>query len=75
LIGSVAITNTGGWQTWQTVTAPVSGANGRHNLYLLFRGSTSGIGNLNWFQFGGALQHPPVLTATSHQTILTGTIR
>ena len=75
LISSVAITNTGGWQTWRTVTAPVSGANGRHNLYLLFRGSTSGIGNLNWFQFGGALQHPPVLTATSHQTILTGTIR
>ena len=75
LISSVAIRNTGGWQTWQTVTAPVSGASGLHNLYLVFRGTSSGIGNLNWFQFGGAMNHPPVLTAISHQTILTGTIR
>ncbi|HUA39326.1 MAG TPA: carbohydrate-binding protein [Candidatus Sulfopaludibacter sp.] len=72
LISSVAITNTGGWQTWQTVTAPVSGANGRHNLYLVFHGTTSGIGNLNWFQFGGAFNHPPVLAAITNQTILAG---
>lgn len=74
LIGSVTITNTGGWQTWQTVTVPVSGASGLHNLYLVFQGTTSGIGNLNWFQFGGAFNHPPVLAAISNQTILAGTI-
>jgi glucosylceramidase len=74
LISSVTITNTGGWQTWQTVTAPVSGASGLHNLYLVFRGTASGIGNLNWFQFGGAFNHPPVMAAISNQTILAGTV-
>ncbi len=59
LLGSVSIPNTGGWQTWQTVTSSVSGAGGLHNLYLVFQGTASGIGNLNWFQFSGALAPLP----------------
>jgi glucosylceramidase len=51
LIGTATLPVTGGWQTWQTVTAPVSGASGMHDLYLVFRGSTAGIANVNWFQF------------------------
>src|ERR1019366_4535372 len=66
IISSFALTSTGGWQAWQTIHAPVSGASGLHNLYVVFSGS-SGLGNLNWFQFGGAL--PPAapvgLTATA----------
>ena len=50
LIGSVTIPITGGWQTWTTVTGPVSGAHGVHDLYAVFKGTTS-IGNLNWFLF------------------------
>jgi len=50
LIGSVTIPVTGGWQKWTTVSGPVSGASGVHNLYAVFRGNT-GIGNVNWFQF------------------------
>lgn len=69
LIGSVNIPNTGGWQTWQTVSAPVSGASGKHSLYLVFRG-TSGIGNVNWFQFSGNFNHPPSLAEIPDQTIL-----
>ena len=43
---------TGGWQTWQNVTAvPVSGASGVHTLYVVFNGTTSSIANVNWFQF------------------------
>ena len=65
IISSFALTSTGGWQTWQTIYASVSGASGLHDLYVIFRGS-SGLGNLNWFQFGGAI--PPAapggLTAT-----------
>ena len=42
---------TGGWQTWQNVTAvPVSGASGVHTLYVVFNGTTSSIANVNWFQ-------------------------
>jgi glucosylceramidase len=43
---------TGGWETWQTFTIPVSGAQGLHKLFVVFGGSgASGLGNLNWFHF------------------------
>jgi glucosylceramidase len=42
---------TGGWQTWQTVNAPVTTVSGVHTLYVVFNGSTSSIANVNWFQF------------------------
>ena len=46
-IATVTLPATGGWQTWQTVTGPVAGASGVHNLYVVF---SSGA-NVNWFQF------------------------
>jgi glucosylceramidase len=54
LISSVTIPITGGWQTWTNMSGSVSGASGLHNLYVVFNGSSS-IGNVNWFQFSGAL--------------------
>ena len=50
VIASVTGPVTGGWQTWTTVTSTESGASGVHDLYVVFKGTTS-IGNLNWFQF------------------------
>jgi arabinoxylan arabinofuranohydrolase len=50
LIASGTIPVTGGWQTWKTVSAPASGASGIHDLYMVFKGTTS-IGNVNWFRF------------------------
>jgi dextranase len=47
IIASVNTPNTGGWQSWQTVNVPVSGASGTQNLYITFSGAT----NLNWFKF------------------------
>ncbi len=63
LMGSLVIPNTGGWQTWQTISGPVSGVNGLFDLYLVFKG-TSGIGNVNWFQFEGGSQAGPPGPAT-----------
>ena len=74
LIGDVTVPVTGGWQAWQTVSGAVSNATGLHNLYVDFKGG-SGVGNLNWFQFGGALtpsNHPPMLATIPNQTILAG---
>lgn len=48
LIATVAVGSTGGWQSWQTKTAPVTGACGIHTLYAVFKGVA---GNLNWFTF------------------------
>src|SRR6266446_5848406 len=46
LVGTATIPVTGGWQTWTTVSTPISGASGVHDLYVVFRGTTS-IGNVN----------------------------
>jgi len=51
VIATVTLPVTGGWQTWQTVTGSASGATGVHDVYAVFTGSSSGIANLNWFQF------------------------
>jgi glucosylceramidase len=50
LIASATIPVTGGWQSWTTVAAPVSGATGINDLYMVFKGGAN-IGNVNWFQF------------------------
>lgn len=55
LVGSITIPSTGGYQTWQTTPAvAASGASGVHNLYVVFKApssGTTGLGNINWFQF------------------------
>jgi beta-glucanase (GH16 family) len=52
-IGSFAIANTGGWQSWRTVPANISGVTGTHNVYLTFTsGQPADFMNLNWFTFG-----------------------
>lgn len=38
LIGTLPVAATGGWDTWRTITEPVSGASGTHDLFLVFRG-------------------------------------
>jgi arabinoxylan arabinofuranohydrolase len=53
LVGTCNVPGTGGWQTWTTVTCPVTGATGTHDLYLRFAGGTGYLLNINWWQFGG----------------------
>lgn len=50
-IATVTLPVTNGWQTWTTATAPVTGATGKHTLYVVFNGATPSISNVNWFQF------------------------
>ena len=52
-IATVSLPVTGGWQSWQTVNAAVTGASGVHDLYVVFagRGTSGSIANLNSFQF------------------------
>ncbi|TDO45353.1 beta-glucanase (GH16 family) [Kribbella sp. VKM Ac-2527] len=52
-IGSFAIANTGGWQSWRTVPANISAVTGVHDVYLTFSsGQPADFVNLNWFTFG-----------------------
>ncbi len=48
LIATLPVGNTGGWQSWLTISAPVSGASGVHKLFVVFKNAPS---NLNWFNF------------------------
>ncbi|TCC37687.1 glycoside hydrolase family 16 protein [Kribbella speibonae] len=51
-IGSFAIANTGGWQSWRSVPANITAVTGTHDLYLTFTsGQPSDFVNLNWFTF------------------------
>ena len=51
-IGSFAIANTGGWQSWRTVPANLSAVTGVHTVFLTFTsGQPSDFVNVNWIQF------------------------
>jgi hypothetical protein len=52
-VGTCTVAGTGGWQTWATVSCPVSGASGTHDLFLRFAGGTGFLFNVNWWQFTG----------------------
>ncbi len=50
--GSFAIANTGGWQSWRTVPANMTGTTGVHTVFLRFvTGSGQDFVNVNWFTF------------------------
>lgn len=52
-IGSFAVGNTGGWQSWRTVPANITGVTGTHDVYLTFTsGQPADFVNVNWFDFG-----------------------
>ena len=62
LAGTCNVPGTGGWQTWTTVTCPITGATGTHDLYLRFTGGSGDLFNVNWWQFTPALTTPPPTT-------------
>ncbi|MET7390328.1 glycoside hydrolase family 16 protein [Streptomyces sp. NPDC005529] len=52
-VGSFALGNTGGWQSWRTVPANISSVTGTHDVYLTFTsGQPADFVNVNWFDFG-----------------------
>ncbi|WP_328433631.1 glycoside hydrolase family 16 protein [Streptomyces sp. NBC_00425] len=53
LVGSFAVGNTGGWQSWRTIPANISSVTGTHDVYLTFTsGQPADFVNVNWFTFG-----------------------
>jgi hypothetical protein len=52
LLGACTIPSTGGWQTWTTVSCPVSGAKGIQDLYFVYTGAGTGdLFNVDWWRF------------------------
>ncbi len=52
VIGKLAVTRTGGWQTWRTDVVPLTPVTGVHTVYLTFvRPDANEFVNLNWLLF------------------------
>lgn len=51
LVGTCTVPGTDGWQTWETVSCPIGGAEGVHDLYFRFTGGSEPLFNFNWWQF------------------------
>ncbi|GAA3347208.1 hypothetical protein GCM10020358_61100 [Amorphoplanes nipponensis] len=61
LAGTCTVPGTGGWQTWTTVSCPVTAA-GQHDLYLRFTGGSGSLFNVDWWQFSPTGSTPPPST-------------
>jgi hypothetical protein len=60
--GGIAVPDTGGWQSWQTVTLPgMALSAGEHviRLSLDAAASSGGAGNFNWLRFVSGTSAPP----------------
>ncbi|MDB5174240.1 MAG: galA [Phycisphaerales bacterium] len=51
LVGTLAVSPTGAWNNYRQETASVAGLTGVQDLYLVFRGSTPGVANINTLTF------------------------
>ena len=53
LVGTCAVSGTGGAQTWATKSCAISGASGVHDLFFVFTGGSGSLFNFNWWMFHG----------------------
>jgi hypothetical protein len=55
-VGTCAVPTTGGEQTWATVSCPLNGVTGSHDIYLVYHGTGKKLFGLEWFAFSPAQQ-------------------
>ena len=51
LVGTCTVPNTGGLQTWKTISCAVDGIVDVHDLFFIFKGGPEKRFNLNWWKF------------------------
>jgi len=51
LLGSCEVKNTGGLQSWTSVSSQVKKTKGVHDLYFVFKGGQGDLFNFNWWKF------------------------
>ncbi len=50
LIGTMDVSGTGGWQTWNTQSCTIIPTSGAHDVYFVFRGGEGYLYNVNWWR-------------------------
>ena len=68
VVGTCTVPVTGGWQSWTTVSCPVSGATGTRDLVLRFAGGSGNLFNVTSWQFARSGGGDPVPTPTPTPT-------
>ncbi|HET9870201.1 MAG TPA: carbohydrate-binding protein, partial [bacterium] len=66
LVGTLSVPNTGGTQTWQNASCPISGATGLHDVFFVFAGGSGTLFNFQSYSFSGSTG--PTATATRTAT-------
>ncbi|MBQ4802096.1 carbohydrate-binding protein [Aquimarina sp. MMG015] len=51
LLGTVEVTNTGSFTSWETLTANISEISEKQDIYLVFKGGSGYLLDVDWFQF------------------------
>ncbi len=51
LLGTLEVANTGGDQTWKTVSGKVAKTKGIHDVYFIFNGGEGSLFNFDWWKF------------------------
>jgi beta-glucosidase len=54
LVGNIPVVSTGGWQDWVSVNMDIVSIEGKHDVYLTFKGGSGYLYNINWFKFYNA---------------------
>ena len=49
-IGEATVSGTGGWQKWQTLNCKISKVTGVNDVYLVFKGGSGYLYNVNWWR-------------------------
>lgn len=70
LLGSVAVPNTGGWQTWNTFTATITPTSGVHHVYLVYRAPNYATAKTTiWAQFPGKNPNQELVEINARQSV------
>ena len=70
-IATLKVPNTGGWQSWDTVSAPISGITGKHKVFFKFTGNgRKGLCNLEWFQLQAVKAEPILQPRPGRPTVI-----
>jgi hypothetical protein len=82
LLGTCNIEPTGSWQNWKTQSCTVENITGMHDVYLVFRGNSGYLFNLNWLKFNPVVnsvvnidhQQSFAVISVNNQKFLKGTL-
>ncbi|HVZ80896.1 MAG TPA: malectin domain-containing carbohydrate-binding protein, partial [bacterium] len=68
VVGTLTVPNTGGAQTWQNVSCPITGATGLHDVFFTFTGSGFNFQSYSFTASNGGPTATPTFTPTFTRT-------